>query len=409
MLLHTPSDAEVYTTSILKYFPVRINDVSKGVCAIAAGASGTGKTATLIGHNEGGGTFINGAVLNAIETLITKNGGDPIFVCFIDIYLQQARYLVGPSASGNDPTWRNIQDAEYSNSGKELTLTDTGAALKITSPIDFVTVKEATLDRIRVVRATSLNPESSRSHLFMSFGLTEELARNPSSNKAFVFADLAGDEDTKLSKNEITAEESGSIAAYNAAAAQTPKDIAEMHRCTWLKLSMARKRRTNYMIEAEGSAINADIAIMRGVLSGKLADTAAAWRANPVNATSVLHYDKFMRIEGKPFEERVPRNSSNYTALDDRENTPSSTTGLYSAEDQLEDEIAFTKSSKPDKSFTPSVETTCGMYKVLLACRTKKVTVLFGMVKLTGPSGYGSENTLTFVDSAAQGTDNSQN
>ena len=262
----------------------------------------------------------------------------------------------------------------------------------ITDANEFMLIKENTLDRIRVVRATALNTDSSRSHLFISMGYTEDDARHPSRFSTTIFADLAGDEDTTLSRDTVTVAELNALDEYQRAAVGG----AQIPHAVHLR-AFARKVRNNVMINAEGTAITADLTIIKSILRGNIA---ALNTAPASSVVSLPYYAAVTRQPGVKYHETFARRQ----LLDKRVEATESDGVLplvYPIYDQYLDILAA--NNQRTEMFTPAINPSTDIAKLMNIFRASKTVVLFGMVKLTGVSGAGAGTTLEFVASAAKG------
>lgn len=399
---HTVLPPTIFLDSVFKYIlkPNAAPDAD-GLFTIAAGASGTGKTTTLIGkiNRDSKEIEVEGSILSTVRKLLEfkkeVGGSDPaVYVCFMDVYLQRARVLVNSTEATAGCKWEAIHFTE-----EPLELPDTGV-FKVVSTNSFLELKRTTLDRIRVVRKTSLNADSSRSHLFLSFGYTEEDARHPSSRSTLIFADLAGDENTALSSDPLTMEEQNAGTAL--ADAKIERDAEAESKAEALLLRVANKNRHNTMITAEGAAINADLVTMKHLLSGSTS-TAMELKGD----VSHEYYVDLPVMPNAEYTEYVPRRDSTNKLPNAEPGDARDSAEKYSIADQLADADYFANNAET-ADFTSTIGPTTDMFNLLGACRMAKMTVLFGMLKLTGPSAEGAATTLDFLQSASRSKTSSE-
>lgn len=395
---------EVFSRSVFSYWP-RSDGSSPGLAVIAAGASGTGKTTTVIGRIAPDGLTVQsaGAVIETVNKMLTYGATRAeIWVVFIDVYLQQARQLIlDTSISGDECKWIPI---DFST---PYLILDENSAQRISSESDFLRARSASLDRIRVVRKTELNDESSRSHLFMIFGYSKDDVMHPARKTVLVYADLAGDENTRLSTTQISpAENEYAAAIADKANTSANYSASDRHGAQALKLSFLLKTRTNSIIEAEGAAINADISIMKSILENKPPASGGGVQSCTYNAPGE-------RTHGQKFAEHIPRRTPAVSiAPNERveyEFTPDDATNppdVYSIEDRIADIETYEKTHGPVTVTISRAAEQSDIYKLLTRLRVDKLVVLFGMLKLTGASSLGAGITLDFIETAAKGVEN---
>lgn len=398
---HTITPASIYSEVMAKYLPPpaasNTTGVNRGVFVIAAGASGTGKTTTLLRYVDPTGKtpHSNGLIMYAVEKMIKNNNNLAIYACFVDVYLQSARVLLRPDSTPDDltawedSTWGSIT---FPVAGGVFELPDK-AVLEIKSTDQFMDVKAATLDRIRVVRATALNADSSRSHLFIVLAYTRDDAQHPSNYSTTIFADLAGDENTALSRDTVTGEEMNAVDDYEYSLQSGATAVDQIRFAARLK-TFAVKVRNNVMINAEGNAITADLSVMKALLRGE------AQASSGVPVTKYQYYTNIVREPRKTYREIYNRRGSVDTR-DAAAESDGSDSSKYPIYEQYLDVNAA--NAVATTTYTPVVSYDTDISKLLTQFRANKTIVLFGMVKLTGVSGGGAGTTLDFVASAAKG------
>lgn len=394
---HNEPPANIFSEVMARYLPdstaTAYSGANRGVFVIAAGASGTGKTTTLLRYVDPAGVLppINGMIMYAVSKMLLNNAGAVIYACFVDVYLQKARVLLRPDATPvNLSTWGDSKwDSITFPTGSDAFTLPENAVLTINDANHFMYVKAATLDRIRVVRATALNADSSRSHLFIVLAYTKDDAQHPSNYRTTIFADLAGDENTALSRDTVTGAEMNAMDEYNTHTDADQIQFAEMLR------SFAVKVRNNVMINAEGTAITADLSIMKDLLRGE-----PKVRSIGGGASKYQYYTNIIRDPGKPYREIYDRRRTDARTAATTSDVFNDST-KYPIYEQYLDVIAANATARVE--YTPVVSYDTDIAKLLTLFRAKKNIVLFGMVKLTGVSGGGVGTTLDFVASAAKG------
>lgn len=160
-------------------------------CVFAYGATGSGKTHSILGDGPGS---CPGLAHHALRRLIEGPGGGEVRLSMLEVYCEQIRDLLAPAEASGQPT---LQCSRRDGQGRMLL-----DAVEVTARTS--TEAEAALLRgfaNRVTEGTLCNERSSRSHVVLTVQVTapqDKLANNALHGR-LVLVDLAGSENVQRS------------------------------------------------------------------------------------------------------------------------------------------------------------------------------------------------------------------